>query len=501
MPTVSPTKALRLARNIAYPQQLWWFIASFIGLVSLLHFTNFLVLRYQKYLLAHKNGNDDPENSQRKTTQRFSFRKLTSTVSETIAIVLYRYTIPLGYSHRVNVTEIAIVVAYITSVLIWTFINCYNSDTGLKFDPLFYANRAGNIATSQIPLLVLLSGKNNLLSLISGVSFEKLHIFHRAVGRALLILALIHTGGRLKLGLAEDEASTAWLQVGYATLAGWIILLFMFIRPIRASSYYSLHTNPRHYVLSLPALFFWGFDRFLRVVRTVWNNRGLSPTQIKGEIVSPNMIRLSIHQWMTWKAGQAVYITIPKISMMPFEAHPFTMANIPTAEKNKPNELVFLIKVKNGFTKRLYHSILEAQDKNEEFRFNAFIDGPYGSPPPDLDTFSDVVIITGGSGLSFGLPLLQEVVKIHIYTNTNDQTASITEALWNNGEKDISPGSKHTTPTPEAADAEKLPTINTTTSGIIINPGRLDIKSLLEEELSSASTDEISVNGVYKYSY
>lgn len=97
---------------------------------------------------------------------------------------------------------------------------------------------------------------------------------------------------------------------------------------------------------------------------------------------------------MSWKAGQNAYITIPKISIMPFEAHPFTIATIPTTEKNVPNELVFLIKVRNGFTKRLYQAISEARDRGEEFRFNAFIDGPYGSPP-DLDSFSNIVVLTG----------------------------------------------------------------------------------------------------------
>lgn len=36
--------------------------------------------------------------------------------------------------------------------------------TGFKVDPQYYADRAGNIAASQLPLIVALGMKNNLVS-------------------------------------------------------------------------------------------------------------------------------------------------------------------------------------------------------------------------------------------------------------------------------------------------------------------------------------------------
>jgi ferric-chelate reductase len=70
---------------------------------------------------------------------------------------------------------------------------------------------------------------------------------------------------------------------------------------------------------------------------------------------------------MMWKAGQNAYITMLAISQVPFEAHPFTIASIPRDSHKVPkgmedqqalagvegNELVFYIKVKEGFMKRL----------------------------------------------------------------------------------------------------------------------------------------------------
>lgn len=65
-----------------------------------------------------------------------------------------------------------------------------NVKTGVKLDPAYWANRAGLIATTQLSLVVLLGGKNNLLSsnlfshhnlqcltkhfpVLTGISYEK----------------------------------------------------------------------------------------------------------------------------------------------------------------------------------------------------------------------------------------------------------------------------------------------------------------------------------------
>lgn len=159
----------------------------------------------------------------------------------------------------------------------------------------------------------------------------------------------------------------------------------------------------------VPAIFFWGFDRVLRAIRIIWNSRGSSSNFNKAEIISSDLIKLTIYQKMNWKAGQSAYITLSKVSILPFEAHPFTIVTLPE-EKTKTalSELVFLIRVRNGFTRRLYRSITEAQERNEEFRFRAFIDGPYGSSP-DLSSFSDIVIIAGPSFMLLPLLLLLSV--------------------------------------------------------------------------------------------
>ena len=72
---------------------------------------------------------------------------------------------------------------------------------GLEFHDNFTAGpqysiaiglRAAWITIAQLPLLILLAGKNNLIGCVSGVSYERLNVFHRWVGRMIWLTATVH---------------------------------------------------------------------------------------------------------------------------------------------------------------------------------------------------------------------------------------------------------------------------------------------------------------------
>jgi ferric-chelate reductase len=175
----------------------------------------------------------------------------------------------------------------------------------------------------------------------------------------------------------------------------------------------------------------WGLDRLLRVIRLVlFNNSYFGVKSGSGtldgstELVSPDFVRLTLRRppRFHWKAGQSVFLTMPSVSGHPFEAHPFTIASIECSnpgrkmdiipgtdsEKNGSwatssisfdspgpecgaswNELVFLISVRGGLTKRL------ANTASKKGTVKVFVDGPYG-PSADLDCFDTSVLIAGG---------------------------------------------------------------------------------------------------------
>lgn len=114
---------------------------------------------------------------------------------------------------------------------------------------------------------------------------------------------------------------------------------------------------------------------------------------------------------------------MPGVSTVPFEAHPFTIASIDTTRDETPSdiipkagqeapdetdpfwkELVFFVNIQGGFTKRLR----EAARKGGKLK--VFVDGPYGNPP-NLSDYDTSVLVAGGSGVSFALPLLLEGIR------------------------------------------------------------------------------------------
>ena len=72
--------------------------------------------------------------------------------------------------------------------------------------------RAGWLTITQLPLLILLSGKVNMIGLITGVGYERLNVIHRWVARTMLLTATLHMGYQQalwnSLGLLELEWST-----------------------------------------------------------------------------------------------------------------------------------------------------------------------------------------------------------------------------------------------------------------------------------------------------
>ena len=180
------------------------------------------------------------------------------------------------------------------------------------------------------------------------------------------------------------------------------------------------------------SLVIWGLDRLIRFIRyIVFNHSYRTFKEVSGktdasvELLSPRLMRLRLRKppHFHWSPGQMAYLTMPGVSTVPFEAHPFTIASVDTTRDESWNtvtpiiemeslgetepylkELVFFINVHGGFTKKL-RSVAEKGEKVE-----VAVEGPYGKPP-DLTDYDTSVLIAGGSGVSFTLPLLLDGIK------------------------------------------------------------------------------------------
>ena len=68
--------------------------------------------------------------------------------------------------------------------------------------------------------------------------------------------------------------------------------------------------------------------------------------------------------------------------------------------------MTFIIRGREGFTGKLREHAKSGKAANVP----AFVDGPYGYPP-DLTRYSTAILISGGSGVSYTLPLLLDLVS------------------------------------------------------------------------------------------
>ncbi|KAF9219039.1 hypothetical protein BS17DRAFT_469519 [Gyrodon lividus] len=444
---------IRMTRNKLYPMQAWYCIALFLFIIGVFQWSSFL---HSKFARRRAIRSGDAELASGPRPRRFSFGRIPVALTNAYRVIAFRWTLEIGNSYTLNMAEVFVTIAYIIFLYVWAFINTTNLE-GQKLNWPYWFNRAGTLASSQFPLITALGTKNNLVSLVTGISYDKLNYVHRMVTRVVLILLWVHAGSEITFeSRFHQDLKESWLQCGMTALVALTILCVVSVRPIRAAAYEFFFYA--HFVLVLvflvcayfhgrefhlaywiyPCFVIWGLDRLLRVIRLILFNhsyfgyRSGSTMDATVELLSEDFVRLHFHRpsHFHWTPGQTAYLIMPSVSRLPFEAHPFTIASFDSRlfssvdeqssiEKGNQTslaehalgssmpfwkEVVFFINVRGGFTARLKEAASTGQ------KVKVFVDGPYG-PSPDLGSYDTSVLIAGGSGVSYTLPTLLDIIE------------------------------------------------------------------------------------------
>ncbi|KAF7884470.1 uncharacterized protein EAF02_004806 [Botrytis sinoallii] len=262
--------------------------------------------------------------------------------------------------------------------------------------------RASWLAIAQVPLLILLAGKNSPLGLVSGISYERLNVVHRWTSRILLFLVTLHV---IFLHLAWNASD---------------------LGPLEYSTDSCIPTG-------------WG--AIIRTGRYAWNNIRTPTATLK--VLEGGVTRVCIESKAVkkWNPGSHVLLSIPQLGIG--QSHPATIASTPSSHDGK---LVFLLKAHKGFTGRLLYAAENSPASNSPWK--ARIDGPYGNTV-DYAAFDTVLLISGSTGTTYTLPILldianraqstrlpvQRIVFVWIIKNTSwtswiaDELASAAEKL------------------------------------------------------------------------
>ncbi|ROV98753.1 hypothetical protein VMCG_06767 [Cytospora schulzeri] len=389
-------------------------------------------------------------------------------LKRTVASLSTKYLLPefapriLGHVTRLQVLVMLILAGYLTifsfvGIAYNTWITPVSSSPGLystrtSLGP--FADRIGVLAYALTPLSVLLSSRESLLSLVTGIPYQSFMFLHRWVGYIILIQSSVHTlgwvivEGRLYQPQPEEwnaVATEAYIQWGFVALV-LLVLMWVLATPlgIRLTGYEFF--RKAHYVLAMvyigaiighwknlqcfliPGILLWFFDRFGRVVRTGLLHYRWVPSKgrwgfetAKARITlweggeGGEVVRLDFeHVQQPWEIGQHFYLCFTESSV--WQSHPMTPLSLPVADKLGRVRHSYVIRAKKGETKKLAQiaakKMAAAGEKGDEVTTSVVLTGPYGVDiVSDLTPEMNVLCVAGGTGITFVLPVLLRLIR------------------------------------------------------------------------------------------
>ncbi|KAE9380165.1 metalloreductase [Stipitochalara longipes BDJ] len=412
-------------------QMFWAFIGTAIGIATLANIFNRVI-----YHLRITSRSSIPNAARPKA---FFFRAHAS-MSAIIREYGY-YSLPLSFREThfflAPVGSTTILLSYIVLILGSCFY-AFDSANVLQWEDVGY--RAGFIAICQIPLVVLLAGKRNIIGFLTGVGYERLTWLHRWVARSLLLTVLIHMGFFVREWVMFDYF-TIKIQQDPLTIKGFIaggILLWLVVSsvaPIRNLSYeifvvqhiiswlgfliaVYIHVPAENHIWIWLPLGFWAFDRVVRASYIFYlnlgllykNGTGLIACRATFEPLDEGHTRVTIaNPPITWKAGQHMFLACHVVA--PLSSHPFTISSLPSDGK-----IEFVVRAKKGATKRFFkyaekaYPSLPSNSSPRKVGRSVLIDGPYATIRP-LRQFDSLVFLAGSTGATFTTPLMRDIVQ------------------------------------------------------------------------------------------
>ncbi|KAI9679713.1 MAG: hypothetical protein M1822_007319 [Bathelium mastoideum] len=410
-----------------YARYFWYGIVVFIGIAAICNFSWRAILRARlRKAAANRAHPARPTNI---------FTTSVSTLTAVTREASYLQITPDSISSYFIIPPfgtIAVILLYFGFLLALEFTN--NNYPGAQHDQAL-GLRAGWLAVAQVPLLILLAGKVNIIGLVSGVSYERLNVYHRWVARGLLLLASMHFGfqsrGWNNFGLIQLEWDTDTCPP--TGMAAYALLLWMnltTLAPFRKMSYkFFVVQHILVFIGFIVALMehlpstalysrvyvwipigFYLFDRTVRSIWYLWNNASSIKTRMQPLDNTAVKLRISSKNIKTWSPGSHFRLRFPRFGF--WHTHPAGVLSMPSSHDG---DLVFILKARGWLTRRLlqraelFSSSEATKESGSEPTCTTLVGGPYASSHSDFAAFDTLLLIAGGSGVTFTLSTLLDL--------------------------------------------------------------------------------------------
>ncbi|RDL41384.1 uncharacterized protein BP5553_01363 [Venustampulla echinocandica] len=255
----------------------------------------------------------------------------------------------------------------------------------------------------------ILGTKASMIASLTGVSHERLIVFHNWVGWAMMFLGLIHTFPFIIFHVWKGDMMLQWRTsvvywTGVVALIAQAHLTFMSIPMIR------------DYFIATGVLYTVSF--LYRHLRTYCEHGFKHRAQLS--MVSEDTLKITISTNMRWKSDQHMFLRFMTLGIHSFTSHPFTICSLPSSKLvSEPSKLVFLVSPRGGTTGRL----ASLARKQPNISVPVLLDGPYGGlKSKHLHEFDQSLVVAGGGGAGFTLPFILDWLRSRNRTVSGEDT-------------------------------------------------------------------------------
>ncbi|WVQ85105.1 hypothetical protein IAT38_007270 [Cryptococcus sp. DSM 104549] len=339
------------------------------------------------------------------------------------------YHFPSVLKSLINMAQIYLVVIYLIAMafcLIWRS-DLRPAQKGSGYGSDF--KRSAVVAVANIPIVIALGVRGNLVGLCVGKGYDKLKVLHKVVGRVLFASASVHALGFTytwaKAGKFATSSKLQFAVMGYLAYAALILIVISSL-PWARKAFYGVF-KVCHFVgmVGLLVGMAWHVDSAVPycIASLVIYLISIICSLTKTRLASAELHALQSSETTVitipalrsgWRAGQHVRIRVPALGLKHgLEGHPFTIASAPDGEG-----MVLMVKKAGDWTTKLFELAQEGQvgmSRSEAARrgrgATVILEGPYGGLGNTLlPSFSSVVLIAGGSGITHALSLAHDLV-------------------------------------------------------------------------------------------
>ncbi|KAJ3335197.1 hypothetical protein HDU93_006201 [Gonapodya sp. JEL0774] len=326
----------------------------------------------------------------------------------------YQYT-PVKYINNMGLGELLTLIALTLVNIVFMVIPIPFSPADLATFDLFgqiteVSTRAAWIGTANAFFIALTATRNSMLELITGISFERMIMYHRWLGRLFSIHAV------LEFKLYDTKPFTFYGFSQWAAIFNlanpnniYAVIAYFFLVFMIAFS----HSN--------------GVDRIIRNYRS----RSMCDTLAVQSFPDSDIIKLVLQPVrFNYQPGQYLFLNVPQLHMGKLMWNPFSISSAPDIT-GRDKRITMHIKDNGDFTKSLVTLVKEREAEVKKFgqigadapRLTVFVDGGYGYPGERFEDLDVVVMVAGGIGvtpmIAFTSALVQRL-ELGLPTATRD---------------------------------------------------------------------------------